>query len=191
MCCCGPLQVSFSSLARLCRSGHLLNAVHLKAASSQMSLLPPLSSLLHLTNLLGEEGFKCRNESGKDFKVSKTNLRRKGRKKMILYQVRFINTVALWPPVDMSTHQQIILLPQKNVYKSCYWSCYIVKSRKNEWHSFWTSDYVHAHAVHVILLWCKLSDVLNNFSLCLKRVLKSDIRIWTACLNDAFYRRDR
>lgn len=94
VCCRGLLQVSFSSLAHLCRSSHLLLAVHLKAASSRMSLLPPLPSLLHLTNLLGEEGFKCRNESGKDFKVSKTNLRGKGRKKMTQYQVRFINTAA-------------------------------------------------------------------------------------------------
>lgn len=44
------------------------------AASSRMSQLPPLSSLLHLADLLGEKGFKCWNEPGEDFKVSKVNL---------------------------------------------------------------------------------------------------------------------
>lgn len=94
VCCCGLLQVPFTSMALISCSAQPLLAVHLKAASSLMSLLPLFPPLLHLANFLGKEGFKCRNESREDFQVSKANLRRKGRKEMTLYRVRFINTAA-------------------------------------------------------------------------------------------------
>lgn len=67
------LLVSFSTSADVRRS-RLMLAGHFRAASSWISHLPPLPPLLHLAELLGKQGFQCRNEFGDDFGVIKTNL---------------------------------------------------------------------------------------------------------------------
>ncbi len=79
VCCC-LLLVSLGTSAHVSRPQL---TVHLGAASSRMSQLPPLSPLLHLTDLLGEKGFKCGNEPGEDFKVPKANLRKEEMEKMV------------------------------------------------------------------------------------------------------------
>lgn len=71
--CCRFLLVSFSTSADVRRS-RLMLAGHFRAASSWISHLPPLPPLLHLAELLGKQGFQCRNEFGDDFGVIKTNL---------------------------------------------------------------------------------------------------------------------
>lgn len=78
------LLVSFGASTRV---GRLL-----LAGSSRMSQLPPLSSLLHLTDLLGEKGFKCWNEPGEDFKVPEANLRKEEMEKMVKWLDR------VWKP---------------------------------------------------------------------------------------------
>lgn len=67
---CCLLLVSFSAR-------RLLLGAHPEPAPSRISQLSPLSSLLHLADVLREEGFQRRNKPGKDFKVSWTNLRDK------------------------------------------------------------------------------------------------------------------
>lgn len=66
--------VSFGASTRV---GRLL-----LAGSSRMSQLPPLSSLLHLADLLGEKGFQCWDEPGEDFKLPEANLRTEEMEKM-------------------------------------------------------------------------------------------------------------
>lgn len=73
---CWFLWLSLGTFDRLAFIGYPLLFVAFSNDSFHLFKLPPPSPLLHLSDLLGKQGFEGRDESGEDSKISKPNLRR-------------------------------------------------------------------------------------------------------------------